>query len=249
MFTHTPSQVRIHGKNIRFPRRGKSYWTDISGWKARRLRETGRLPGSVNVTTRSKEVWSRNLSPIRLGPVETYEENGSLLAAVSVEVAWQYSKVYSHRNEGGELVALDFTDSQGQPNANWFRWRDAAWNNPRFDWRHPDFEANKKLVRRAFPKGSRVSSFYWDGKLLSAVEARREIYAALYCREVVKTPEYRRLETLFRGGDLSIFDFDGYDFVELGMTPDDTIRDLDHSWGHGLLLALMLRGIDPRRLG
>lgn len=94
-----------------------------------------------------------------------------------------------------------------------------------------------------------MRSFYWGGKLLSAVEARREIYATLYCREVVKTPEYRRLETLFRGGDLSIFDFDGYDFVELGMTPEDTIRDLDHSWGHGLLLALMLRGIDPRRLG
>jgi hypothetical protein len=33
------------------------------------------------------------------------------------------------------------------------------------------------------------------------------------------------------------------------MTPEDTIRDLNHSWGHGLLLTLMLQGIDPRKLG
>ena len=48
--------------------------------------------------------------------------------------------------------------------------------------------------------------------------------------------------------NLAIFDFDGYDYKELGMTPEDTIRDLNHSWGHGLVLSLLLEGIDPRRL-
>jgi hypothetical protein len=244
--TQTACQVRIYGKNLRFPRKGKSYWTDIEGWKNDRFLSTGRFPETVNVTTKSGEPWSRNLSPIRLGPVATYRENGNLLMATSVEVAWQYSKIYSHRNEGGVLVPLNFTDSKGRPNANWFRWRDAAWKNPEFDWRHPRFSERKNFVRRGFPKGSVVSSFYWDGKILSPVEARREIYAALYCREVVKTPECRRIQNLFQTSDLAIFDFDGYDFVELGMTPEDTIRDLGHSWGHGLLLTLMLQGIDPR---
>jgi hypothetical protein len=46
-----------------------------------------------------------------------------------------------------------------------------------------------------------------------------------------------------------IFDFDGYDHVELGMTVEDTIRDLNHSWGHGLVLSFLLRGIDPTRIG
>ena len=249
MTTTISPEVRIYGKNLRNPRKGKSYWTDISSWKSDRFLKTGRFPRTVNVTTKSTESWSRNLSPIRIGTVDTYEENGSTLVATSVEVAWQYSKIYSHRNEGGRLIPLHFTDSKGRPNSDWFRWRDEAWNKAEFHWKHPDFEKNKKFVRRGFPKGSPVSSFYWNGKLLNPVEARREIYANLYCREVVQTHSYQQLKTLHQSGDLAIFDFDGYDYLELGMTPGDTIRDLDHSWGHGLLLTFLLQGIDPRNLG
>ena len=244
-------QVRVYGKNLRYPKKGKSYWTDISNWKMSRFRETGHFPRTVNVTTKApkNDSWSRNLSPIRLGPVDTYVENGFPLLAVSVEVAWQYSKIYSHRNEGGELIPLDFTDSQGRPNRKWFDWRDGAWNNPFFDWKHPDFEKNKKLVRRGFPKGSVVQSWYWNGKILGPVEARREIYSTLYSREVKKTPEFKQLNKLFQSGDLAIFDFDGYDYVKLGMSVDDTIRDLNHSWGHGLLLTFLLQDIDLREIG
>ncbi len=202
MTSITTPQVRVYGKNLRYPKKGKSYWTDISEWKMSRFRETGRFPKSVNVTTKAprNDSWSRNLSPIRMGPVDTYVENGSPLLAVSVEVAWQYSKIYSHRNEDGRLVPLDFTDSQGRPNRKWFQWRDESWNNSSFDWRHPDFERNKKLVRRGFPKGSVVQSWYWNGKLLGPVEARREIYSTLYSREVRKTSEFRQLQTLYKSG-------------------------------------------------
>lgn len=249
MTTTTSPEVRIYGKNLRYPRNGKSYWTDISSWKSDRFQLTGRLPRTVNVTTKSTESWSRDLSPIRIGLVDTYVENGSTLVATSVEVAWQYSKIYTHRKEDGKLVRLNFTDSQGRPNSNWFRWRDEHWNKPEFHWKHSDFEKNKKLVRRGFPKGSPVASFYWNGKILNPLEARREIYANLYCREVIQTNSYQQLNTLHKSEDLAIFDFDGYDYKELGMTPEDTIRDLNHSWGHGLVLSLLLQGIDPRTLG
>ena len=33
------------------------------------------------------------------------------------------------------------------------------------------------------------------------------------------------------------------------MTPEDTIRDINHSWGHGLLLSLLLQGIDLSEIG
>ena len=89
MTTKTSSEVRIYGKNLRNPRKGGSYWTDISSWKSERFQKTGRFPRTVNVTTKSTESWSRNLSPIRIGTVATYEENGSTLVATSVEVAWQ----------------------------------------------------------------------------------------------------------------------------------------------------------------
>ena len=86
----------------------------------------------------------------------------------------------------------------------------------------------------------------WFGKFLNPVEARREIYVNLYCREVGQTHSYQERETLHQSGDLAIFDFDGYDYMELGMTPSDTIWDLDQSWEYGLLLSLLLQGNDPR---
>ena len=33
------------------------------------------------------------------------------------------------------------------------------------------------------------------------------------------------------------------------MSVDDTIRDLNHSWGHGLLLTFLLQDIDLREIG
>lgn len=181
---------------------------------------------------------------MRIGPVDTYVENGSTLTAPSVEVAWQYSKIYTHRKEGNQFIPLDFIDSHGRPNEKWFSWRDAAWSNPSFDGSHPDFEENKNQVRRAFPKGSLVSSWYWNGKILGPIEARREIYRTIYGRNVKPTPAFQRVSSLFENQDLILYDFDGYDYVTLGMTPEDTLRDLNHSWGHGLLISFMLQGIN-----
>ncbi len=243
-------EVRLYGKNTKTPKAGqRSYWTDIEAWKMERLKETGMAPQEVNVTTRTKE-WSRELSPFLLGPVDTYCEKQKMLQAVSVEVAWQYSKIYNHKLEGEKLVALDFQQKDGSPNAKWFTWRDAAFGNPEFKESHPQFKANKHLVRRAFPKGSTIAAWYWDGRVITdPVEARREIYATLYCREVKRSKAFAQLQGLNAKGDVAIFDMDGYDYLALGMSPDDTIRDLNHSWGHGLLLTLMLRGIDPCSLG
>jgi hypothetical protein len=245
-------QVRLYGKNIRFPRSGKSYWSDIESWKTAIKNRTGRLPTKVNVTTKAPEAeaWSRELSPLRMGPVDTYLENGVMKQAVNMEVAWQYSKMYSHNNENGQLQRLDFVGSDGHPNAKWFQWRDAAWGNPHFDWRHPNFENHKLRVRRAFAKGSKVYGWYWDGRVITdPVEARRMIYAGLYCREVMKRTAFHRLQALLKENHVAIYDIDGYDYVALGMTPEDTIRDTTHSWGHGLLLTLLLQGMDPTKLG
>lgn len=181
------NEVRLYGKNRKRPGKGRrSYWTDMDAWRRNRSRMTGRLPVTVNVTTRTR-AWSRFLSPILMGPVATYREGGRLLQALSAEVAWQYSKVYSCNKSGGKRLPLNFQKKDGRPNAKWFRWRDRAWSNPRFHWGHPRFAASKHLVRRAFPKGSTVAAWYWDGKLLDPVTARREIYARLYCRFVRRT--------------------------------------------------------------
>jgi hypothetical protein len=257
MKTENKNQIRLYGKNRSRVAAGKRcYWTDIAAWNSRRKNLTGREPVRVNVTSKSSSPEFASLSPMHIGPVACYLENGKPVTAVNLEVAWQYSKIYSHiLGEDGKLVDVRSrfltTDPQGKPvpTAEWFRWRDAAFTNPKFDHRHAEFDRNKKFVRRAFPKGSQVAWWYWDGQLLDAVQARKKIYARLYEQHAQSLPGFRALrEIVARGDDLQIFDFDGYDWQELNLSPADCVRDLNHSFGHGMVLAFLLQGIRPSQL-
>jgi len=253
-------RIRLYGRNYKkVPTGQKSYWTDIGAWAEQRRRITGKEPFQVNVTSQSKDPKFRELSPMFMGPVECYREAGRLVTAINLEVAWQYSKVFSQVHEHGKLVDVSgkfiTTDDRGKqvPSAEWFRWRDAAYTNPRFAHTHPEFAAHKKFVRYPFPKGSQkarsqVAFWYWDGEVINASQARQKIYATLYRREVVKTAAFQRLREIYqRGDDLQIFDKDGYDWLQLGMTPADCLADA-HSFGHGLVIHLLLAGINPTKL-
>ena len=58
------------------------------------MREGGRPKGiAVNVTSKSKEEWSRKFSPYLLGPV-TVTPFDEKIECQRMENAWQYSKVY-----------------------------------------------------------------------------------------------------------------------------------------------------------
>ncbi len=251
------NQIRLYGKNRKHVAAGKTcYWSDIGQWQSHRQQLTGSEPIRVNVTSKSADPVFAQLSPMRLGPVRCYEENGRPVTSVNLEVAWQYSKIYSHViDDTGNLVDVRdrflTTDERGNPTPTdeWFRWRDEAFNNPKFDHRHPNFKSNKKLVRRAFPKGSRVAWWYWDGKLLNAIEARQQIYARLYERLVSQQRGYQSLRRLVKQGhDLALYDFDGYDWQALDRSPADCVRDLNHSFGHGMVLALLLQGVHASKL-
>lgn len=251
------NEIRLYGKNRKRVAAGKRcYWTDAKGWRADRKTLTGREPVRVNVTSHSAVPEFAGLSPMRIGPVACYRENGKLVKAINLEVAWQYSKVYSEiLGDDGKLIDVRARfltkDAQGKPvpTAEWFAWRDAAYHNPQFDYRHPEFARHKKLVRRAFPKGSQVAGWYWDGELLDAVTARKKIYARLYEQHVKSLPGFQSLRKIVaRGEDLLIFDFDGYDWRTLNMSPSDCVRDLNHSFGHGMVLAFLLSGIKPSTL-
>src|ERR1022692_204000 len=147
--THVSNEVRVIGKNRKGRGGGKpSFWSDIEPWIKLRTRVTGKAPVHVNVTSHSKEPWSRELSPMYLGPVATYGGG----KAVSVEVAWQYSRVYSHILKDGKLVPTPFAHPDGSPTPEWFSWRDYSWGRADFQHADPRFPGNKGAIRRAFPK-------------------------------------------------------------------------------------------------
>jgi len=262
---------RMNEKDV--PDGERCYWTDFEKWTAERKAITGSEPFCANVTSESTDPFFRELSPMLLGPVGCYREKRGgkwqSVSAVSIEVAWQFSKVYREIiDETGKLedVSERFitTDADGKPfpSEAWFAWRDAAYNNPRYRHDHPEFEVKpangrspKMTVRHPFPKGSKIAFWYWGGKILDSIQARQHIYATLYGEQVVKMRGFKLLKEAYSsrdgkpGCDLRIFDRDGYDWASLRMpmTPEDCVR-AEHSFGHGMVIAFLLQGIDPTNI-
>ena len=267
-------QIHLYGrKNEKdVPDGERCYWTDFETWCTERKAITGSEPFYANVTSDSTDPFFRELSPMLLGPADCYREKRGgkwqSVSAVSIEVAWQFSKVYREiiNEENGKLedVSERFitTDADGKPfpSEAWFAWRDAAYNNPRYRDDHPEFEVKpvngkspKMMVRHPFPKGSKIAFWYWGGKILDSVQARQHIYATLYAEHVVKMRGFKLLREAYfsrdgkPGCDLRIFDRDGYDWASLGMTPEDCVC-AEHSFGHGMVIAFLLQGIDPTNI-
>jgi hypothetical protein len=267
-------QIHLYGRKNEevVPDGEQCYWTDFEKWCAERKTITGSEPFFANVTSDSTDPFFRELSPMVIGPVDCYREKRGVkwqsVSAVSIEVAWQFCKVYretsNKETREPEDVSQRFitTDADGKPfpTEAWFAWRDAAYTNPCYRHDHPDFEkkqpngkTNKKIVRHPFPQGSKVAFWYWGGKMLDSIQARQHIYATLYAEHVVKTRGFKLLREAFAsrdgkpGCDLKIFDQDGYDWATVSMTPEDCVR-AEHSFGHGMVIALLLKGIDPTNI-
>jgi hypothetical protein len=169
----------------------------------------------VNTTSRSLN-WSKGLSPFFLGPCELYNE----YASYNVENAWQFSKVYDA-----------YVDANGDPSQKYFDWALQGWSNP-------------QAIRYPMGKGKVPLYSWWDGEKLSYVEARKKIYVPLYSSAVIKTEAYAKLRELYRSNkDLHLWDFDGYNYIKLGMSFKDIINDSTRKMGHAFVLAnLLLKG-------
>lgn len=171
---------------------------------------------TINTTTSSKD-WSRNLSPMLLGPVELYD--GAI--AKNVENAWQFSKVYKR-----------FTDTSGNPTSEYFKWADQGFKDS-FAHRYPE------------GKGAIPLYSYWRKERLSYIEARKQIYVPLYSAAVRESGWFDKLQTLYKanGNKIALWDFDGYDYIKLGMTLEQVLNDPTRKMGHAFVLAMMLEGL------
>lgn len=168
---------------------------------------------AINTTSRSL-TWSRGLSPFLCGPIKLYGK----FVSKNIENAWQYSKVYSQ-----------MADEDGNPTEEYWRWAQEGWGSSR---------------ARRYPLGRKAPvPLYslWDGQRLGYIEARVRIYCPLYADAVEGTEAFKILSSLYsKWGRITLWDFDGYDHRQRGMTYRDALLDGTRSMGHSFVLAMML---------
>ena len=170
-------------------------------------------PRTINTTSHSPLDWSRGLSPFVLGPIELY---GSHTARI-FENAWQFAKLYP-----------EHADTNGKPTRNYWTWAQNGWNSTTA-FRYPAGKGRKPLCS------------LWNGNRLQYIEARKQIYIPLYQHAVKRTAAYQTLQRLYvEQGQLTLFDFDGYDHCQLGMSFKDVINCSTRVCGHAFVLAIML---------
>lgn len=166
----------------------------------------------INTTSRSDN-WSKGLSPFFAGPVDLYARYKSY----NVENAWQFSKVY-----------YNHVDSQDNPTQEYFAWAKKGWDAI-------------QAYRYPMGKGSVPLYSYWDGDKLTYIEARKKIYIPLYAQAVQKTFAFQKLKKMHEeGGDLYLWDFDGYNHKALGLTYEQVINDSNRKMGHAFVISMLL---------
>lgn len=168
----------------------------------------------INTTSRSNN-WSKGLSPFFVGPIKLWGD----YVAHNLENAWQYSKVYN-----------GYVDNDGNPSSSWFEWAEKGWRDT-IAHRYP------------MPKGVIPLYSYWDGEHLNYVEARLRIYIPLYGEAVRKTEAFKILKEIYDSKkDITLWDFDGYDYLKMNRSLLQVALDPNRKMGHAFVLAMLLTG-------
>jgi hypothetical protein len=114
--------------------------------------------------------WGCNLSPFILGPVQLYGDHMSM----TVENAWQYTKLFAIH-----------TDEKDEPTEEYWKWAKAGWES-------------KRANRFPMGRGAKPLCSLWDGKQLSYIDARLQIYCPLYYKTVLASPAWTSLKELYK---------------------------------------------------
>jgi hypothetical protein len=179
--------------------------------------------GGVEVDTTSRGSF-KTLSPFFLGPYR-WDENSWFdgtpveMRALNVENLWQYSKVYPQ-----------YIGPNGGISPEYFEWRQRGFNN-------------YKPTRYPMGKGKVPEFSYWHGEGLDYITARKKIYIPAYASLVIKTKAYAQLyDWVMQGMDVTLRDFDGYDYRKMGMTLAEVANNPKRVMGHAFVLAGLLTG-------
>jgi hypothetical protein len=172
----------------------------------------------VNCTSSGNED-EKHLSPFSLGPCRLYGN----FTAKRMENAWQFSKVHPLH------VGPD-----GRPTPEYFEWAEKGWSS----WKAERYPMGKGVNAKA-------AFHWWDGQVLTKVEARKRIYVPLYAEQVVKQPYFKGLKKVWEEeikpdeeNSLYLMDFDAYKYGTLSLS--EVLSNPEKSMGHGFVLAMLL---------
>jgi hypothetical protein len=185
----------------------------------------------VNTTSRSPS-WGFDLAPFSLGPVQL-PRGWPIDQALNVGNAWQFAKVYAQH-----------LNTKGDPSSAYWQWAVQGWKD-------------NSAHRSPMGEGHVPSYSLWvvNGRdqHLGYIEARKQIYAPIYAEAVKKTPAFAQLTETYRqarnnGRILCLWDFDGYDHIQLGRSLSQVINDPGKKMGHAFVLYHLLTGeqFEPR---
>ncbi len=162
--------------------------------------------------------WSKGLSPFVLGPCKLYGD----FVSQNVENGWQFLKI--HRSH---------VDENNEPTEEYWKWAKAGWEDRR---------------AQRYPMGKGATPLYslWNGEKLDYITARKRIYIPLYYEAVVNSSAFFLLNMEYESSekDLYLWDFDGYNHKELGMSYDEVVNCKERKMGHAFVLAMILEGFD-----
>jgi len=81
----------------------------------------------------------------------------------------------------------------------------------------------------------------WNGEKLGYVDARKRIYCPVYARAVVKTEAFWLLRQQYlTRSEIWLWDFDGYDHVQMGWTLEQVLDCSTRKMGHAFVLTALL---------
>jgi hypothetical protein len=164
-------------------------------------------------TTAKTGLWSQ-LSPFLLDGGELYDGHKS----VNMENAWQFAKLYAQH-----------ASADGRPTLAYWSWAQAGW-------------ADTKAHRYPMGKGARPLHSWWKGQALGYIEARKQIYAPLYARAVVRTEAFATLRQMLATEERDIYlrDWDGYDHLKQGLSITQVANNPAKKMGHAFVLWALL---------
>lgn len=179
--------------------------------KAAKDKHWRQLKGFRNISVCSGAKKWKYLSPVYIGPIKVEPD----LVANSLEHLWHYSQVFAE-----DLY-------QDQIRAEWF-------HNRRYGFESPLGKPSAKRQKHGQPL-----FWFWRGKRLSLVEARREIYCKVYAEHVAKLYVYADLRVMLKQGyNIQLFGYDAYDFGDKDLV--ECLEDTSRPFGHEFVLYGLL---------